>query len=77
MTLTSKKVNQFFRVTHRLMIIHHYTKFGKKWFRGLGDTERTWSDTQTELQTDGQSDCNITPQPPPHSLLYQNAGVQG
>ena len=30
MTLTLKIVNQFFRTTHRLMIIHHHTKFGKK-----------------------------------------------
>ena len=29
-TLTMKMVNQFFCLTHRLMIIHHQTKFEKK-----------------------------------------------
>ena len=28
-------------MTHRLMIIHYHTKFGKKWFSSLGDTAQT------------------------------------
>ena len=50
-TLTLKWMNQFFCMTHHLMIIHHHTKFGKKWFSGSGYIEWTWSDTWTELQT--------------------------
>ena len=59
-------------MTHRFMIIHHYTKFGikKKWLSGSGDTERTGLDRQTELQMDrqthGQMDkvIQIYPHPP-------------
>ena len=49
LTVTSilKIVNQSFRMTHCLMIIHHLTKFGKKWLSGSGDTEQTQSDTLT------------------------------
>ena len=42
-------VNQFFSVTHCLMIIHYHTKFGKKWLSSSGDTEQTQSDTLTFL----------------------------
>ena len=58
MTLTLKTVNQFFCMTHRLVIIHHHTKFSKKKKRveRSGNTEWTQSDTRTELQTDGQTD---------------------
>ena len=63
MTLTLKIVNQCFCMSHRLVIMHHHNKFGKKWLSVSGDTERTWSDTRTELQRDrwmdGQSDSNI------------------
>ena len=66
MTLTLKMVNQFFCMTHCLVIIHHHTKFVFvfKWLSGSGDTERTQLDTHTELQTDGQSDSNMPPPPP-------------
>ena len=45
-TLTLKIVNQFFCMTHRLMIIRNYAKFGKKkkkfkWLSGSEDTEWT------------------------------------
>ena len=70
-TLTLKTVNQFLRMTHRLMIIHHHTKFciKKKWLSGSGDNEWIRLDTQTDLQmyrrtdrwTDGPSDFNIPP----------------
>ena len=50
-TLTLKIVNQFFLMTHRLMIIHHHTKFGKKWFSSAGNTEQTRLDTWTENYT--------------------------
>ena len=70
MALTLKTVNQFFCLTHRHMIIHDHTKFGKKKksLSSSGDIEWTRSDTQAELQTDrrtdGQSDSNIHPPPP-------------
>ena len=50
MTFTLKIVKQFFCTIHRLMIIHHDTKFGKKWLHSSGEIERT--DTWTELQMD-------------------------
>ena len=59
MTLTLKTVNNFFHVTHRLMIIHHHTKLGKiivERFRSYQtDTIRHMDRT-----TDEQSDSNIT-----------------
>ena len=45
MTLIMKTVNQFFCMTHHLMILHHHSKFGKRWLSGSGDTEWTRSDT--------------------------------
>ena len=42
----------FFCKTHRLVVVHHHTKSGKKWLSGSGDTEWTRSDTWTELQMD-------------------------
>ena len=43
----------FFRTAHHLMIIRHHNKFGlKKWLSGSGDTERTRSETRSELRTD-------------------------
>ena len=53
MTLTLKIVNQFFRMTHRLMIIHHHTKFGLK--KKLVEQFRIyWADTigQTYRRTE-------------------------
>ena len=76
LTVTSilKIVNQSFRMTHCLMIIHHLTKFGKKWLSGSGDIKRNRSDTQTELQMDkrmdGQSDSNIKKNNP----IYMGGG---
>ena len=52
MTLTLKIVNQFFCMTHHLMIIHYQAKFGKKWLSRSRDTGRTQLDTWTELQMD-------------------------
>ena len=58
-------VNQIFPMTYNLVIIHHNTKFSKKWLSSSGDTEQTRSDIRTELQTDRrtdrQSDSNIPP----------------
>ena len=47
MTLTLKVVNQFFHMTHGLMIMHHNTEFVKQWLSGSGDNEQAQSDTST------------------------------
>ena len=61
MTLTLKIVNQFFCMTHHLMIIHYQAKFGKKWLSGSGVQE-----ILSRLnQTYGQMDKVIPIQPPP------------
>ena len=73
MTLTFKIVNQFFCKTHCLMITYHHTKFGKKWLRGSEDTEQTWSDTQTDVQTASWTDKVIpiyTPHPYPFTPVF-------
>ena len=44
-TLTLKIVNQIFRMTHCLMIIHHNTKFSKKIFFKVEWFRRYWPDT--------------------------------
>ena len=55
MTLTLKIVNQFFCMTHCLMIIHHHTKFDQMWLSSSGDNERTQSDTQRKYHPDKHS----------------------
>ena len=42
-------------MTNRLMIIHHYTKFGKKWLSSSGDTEWTPSNTKRKYHQDKHS----------------------
>ena len=48
-----------FCMTHRLMMIHHHTKFGKKkkkeWLSGSGGTEQTRWDTQRKYHLDKHS----------------------
>ena len=52
------------------MILHHHTKFGKKWLSGSGDIERTQE--QNYRQKDGLSDSNI--HPPPPLCIYSGGG---
>ena len=69
MTLTLKMANQFLCMTHRLMIIHHHTKFGEKnRMNGSGNTVRTRSDTRTDGQT-----VTVTPKYPAAPQLRHGA----
>ena len=45
-----------FCMTLRLIIIHHHTKFGSKWFSDSGYIVRTKSDGRTGRRTDTQTD---------------------
>ena len=71
MTLTLKTVNQFFCLTHRHMIIHDHTKFGKKKksLSSSGDIEWTRSDTQIELKKD-----KLIPIYIPHTSVFKWGG---
>ena len=55
MTLTLQIVNKCFCMTNCLVIIHHHTKFGKKWLSGSGDTEQTPLDTWRKYDLDKYS----------------------
>ena len=42
-------------LTHHVMIIHHHTRFGKKWLSGSEDISRTRSDTWRKYHQDKHS----------------------
>ena len=71
-TLTTNTVNQFFYMTHWLIIMHHHTKFGKKWLSGSEDIKQTRSDTQTELLWDRPTEWFQYTPPPPN--IYTGRG---
>ena len=78
MALTLKIVNQFFCMTHHLMIIHYHAKFSFKkmveWFRRYQADITGHMDRTTDSWTDGGSDSNIHPLPPPPPIFIQEGG---
>ena len=62
-------------MTHRLVIIYHHTKFGKKFLSGSGDMERTQSYTGTELEMDRRMDKVIAIYLPVLGVGWGGVGV--
>ena len=58
MTSTLKIVNNFFRMTLPLTVIHHHTKFGKKWL-AVQEILSGHDWRRIDRTTDGQSDSNM------------------
>ena len=73
--MTLKIANHSFRMTPRLVIIHHHTGFGHKRLSGSRDIVRTKSG-HTERRRDTYSDSNIPPTHPLHFVTWGHRDVK-